>query len=128
MTFQHKLIDATTPNPTDPIDHRSISTSRDNRCFLVWENSYLNQEEAQILHEPQACVIAAVAEAALQGLHHHAEVVPEEQLRSLMASTTPNLPNTPDPRRDARIKNPRKGRRRVPMRRRPPPRASAGGG
>jgi len=94
--------------------------------LLVWENSYQNQEETQILHEPQACVVAAVAEAALQGLHHPAEVVPEEQLRSLMAPTTPNLPNTPDPRRDVRIKNPRKGRRRVPMRRRPPEEIDAG--
>ena len=94
--------------------------------LLVWENSYQNQEETQILHEPQARVVAAVTEAALYGLHHPAEVVPEEQLRSLMASTTPNLPNTPDPRRDARIKNPRKGRRRIPMRRRPPEEIDAG--
>ena len=94
--------------------------------LLVWENRYQNQEETQILPEPQARVVATVTEAALQGLHHPTEVVPEEQLRSLMASITPNLPNTPDPRRDARIKNPRKGRRRVPMRRRPPEEINAG--
>jgi len=33
--------------------------------LLVWENRYQNEEETQILPEPQARVVAAVTEAAL---------------------------------------------------------------